>query len=72
MSLSTLAEEKTPPQPERFTPLLYRTQHPFVKFSGGRLISILGGNDTETPKCTIAAVQVGRMSQPFPKKETFL
>ncbi|XP_074626048.1 uncharacterized protein LOC141884189 isoform X4 [Acropora palmata] len=52
------AKETTPAQPERFTPLLYRTQHPIVKFSGGRLISILGGNDTETPKCTIAAVQM--------------
>ncbi|XP_029196226.2 protein transport protein Sec16A-like isoform X7 [Acropora millepora] len=51
-------EETTSAQPERFTPLLYRTQHPIVKFSGGRLISILGGNDTETPKCTIAAVQM--------------
>ena len=67
--LFALAKETTPAQPERFTPLLFRTQHPIVKFSGGRLISILGGNDTETPKCTIAAVQVGRMSQLSQKKK---
>lgn len=67
--LFALAKETTSAQPERFTPLLFRTQHPIVKFSGGKLISILGGNDTEIPKCTIAAVQVGRMSQLSQKKK---
>ncbi|XP_068695445.1 protein transport protein Sec16A-like isoform X2 [Montipora foliosa] len=51
-------EETPTSQPERFTPLLYGTQHPIVRFSGGRLISVIGGNETEAPRCTIASVQM--------------
>ena len=59
ISLTAPVEETPTSQPERFTPLLYGTQHPIVRFSGGRLISVIGGNETEAPRCTIASVQVG-------------
>ena len=52
-------EQEVPqPEPERFTPLLYRVQHPLVRFSGGKLVSLIGSEDSETPKCTLASVQV--------------
>ena len=44
--------------PERFTPMLYRVQHPLVKFSGSRLVSLIDGEDGEAPRCTITSVQV--------------
>ena len=46
-------------EPARLTPQLYRVQHPLVRFSGNRLISLLGsGEEDEQPKCVVAAVQV--------------
>lgn len=47
-------------EPARLTPLLYRVQHPLVRFTGGgRLISLMSGEDEEEqPKCVIASVQV--------------
>lgn len=50
-------EEIPKPEPERFTPLLYRVQNPLIRFSGGKLISIIP-NEDEVPKATIASVQV--------------
>lgn len=58
MPILSSLEETAKSEPERFTPLLYRVQHPLVKFSGGKLLSLIGGEDDETPKCTIASVQV--------------
>lgn len=52
-------EQEVPqPEPERFTPLLYRVQHPLVRFSGGKLVSLIGGEDSERPKTILASVQV--------------
>ena len=47
-------------EPARLTPPLYRVQHPLVQFTGGgRLISLMSGEDEEEqPKCVIASVQV--------------
>lgn len=46
-------------EPARLTPPLYRVQHPFVRFSGGMLISLISSEDEdEQPKCVIASVQV--------------
>lgn len=46
-------------EPARLTPHLYRVQHPLVRFSGGRLISLMSSEDEEEqPKCVIASVQV--------------
>jgi len=61
--LLALAVETPKPEPERFTPLLYRVQHPLVRFSGGKLISLIGGEDNEAPSCTIASVQVRPLLQ---------